>query len=64
MIRTNSSTSPMETQKLLDGIARGERALNEGRTFTIEQAKDRLRKWLGNSTETAAFPSTRTIKLQ
>lgn len=32
--------------KLLEGIARGERAVEEGRTLTHDQAKDRLGRWL------------------
>ena len=31
---------------ILDGIARGERAVEEGRTFTHDQAKVRLGRWL------------------
>ena len=31
---------------LLEGIARGERALDEGRTVTHAQAKQRLARWL------------------
>ncbi len=30
---------------ILEGIARGERALNEGRTLTHDQAKGRLSRW-------------------
>jgi prevent-host-death family protein len=32
--------------RLLEGIARGERALEEGRSVTHAQAKDRLKRWL------------------
>ncbi|CAN5431669.1 type II toxin-antitoxin system Phd/YefM family antitoxin [soil metagenome] len=32
--------------EILEGIARGERALAEGRTLTHEEAKDRMSKWL------------------
>lgn len=32
---------------ILEGIARGERAIEEGRTLTHAQAKRRMRKWLG-----------------
>lgn len=32
--------------KLLEGIARGERAIEEGRTVTHAQAKQRLSRWL------------------
>ena len=31
---------------ILEGIARGERAAEEGRTLTHEQAKKRLSRWL------------------
>lgn len=31
---------------LLEGIARGEKAIREGRTFSKEQAKERMSKWL------------------
>jgi prevent-host-death family protein len=32
--------------KLLEGIARGEKAIEEGRTVTHAQAKQRLARWL------------------
>ena len=32
--------------RLLEGIARGERAIEEGRTLTHDQAKQRLKRWL------------------
>ena len=32
--------------KLLEGIARGEKAIEEGRTLTHAQAKQRLSRWL------------------
>ncbi|MGC4027300.1 MAG: type II toxin-antitoxin system Phd/YefM family antitoxin [Steroidobacteraceae bacterium] len=32
--------------KLLEGIARGEKAIEEGRTVTHTQAKQRLSRWL------------------
>jgi prevent-host-death family protein len=31
---------------LLDGLAKGERAVLENRTFTQTQARERLKKWL------------------
>ncbi|HEY1036001.1 MAG TPA: type II toxin-antitoxin system Phd/YefM family antitoxin [Pseudoxanthomonas sp.] len=31
---------------MLEGIARGEQAIAEGRTVTHDQAKDRLARWL------------------
>ncbi len=33
--------------RMLEGIARGERAVLENRTFTQEEAKERFGKWLG-----------------
>ena len=32
--------------RLLEGIARGERAVDEGRTLTHEEAKTKLSRWL------------------
>ncbi|MCC5873257.1 MAG: type II toxin-antitoxin system Phd/YefM family antitoxin [Gammaproteobacteria bacterium] len=32
--------------KLLEGIARGERAVDEGRTVSSEQAKAKMARWL------------------
>jgi prevent-host-death family protein len=32
--------------QILEGIARGERAIQEGRTLTHEQAKKRMKRWL------------------
>ncbi len=32
--------------KLLEGIARGERAIEEGRTLSHEEAKSRMSRWL------------------
>ena len=32
--------------KILEGIARGERAIEEGRTISHEDAKQKLSKWL------------------
>lgn len=32
--------------RILEGIARGERAIREGRTSTHAQAKQRLKRWL------------------
>jgi predicted transcriptional regulator len=31
---------------LLEGIARGEKAIEEGRTLTKKQAKQRMDRWL------------------
>lgn len=35
-----------QRMKLLEGIARGEKAIEEGRTLTHAQAKQRLSRWL------------------
>jgi prevent-host-death family protein len=32
--------------KLLEGIARGERAVDDGRTLTNQQAKSKMARWL------------------
>ncbi|MCJ8330113.1 MAG: type II toxin-antitoxin system Phd/YefM family antitoxin [Lentisphaeria bacterium] len=32
--------------KIMEGIALGEKAIQEGRTYTQDQAKKRLNKWL------------------
>jgi PHD/YefM family antitoxin component YafN of YafNO toxin-antitoxin module len=32
--------------KLLEGIARGERAVEDGRTLSHEEAKSRMSRWL------------------
>jgi len=33
--------------RMLEGIARGERSILENKTYTQEEAKERLGKWLG-----------------
>jgi prevent-host-death family protein len=35
-----------QRMRLLEGIARGEKAIEEGRTLTHAQAKQRLSRWL------------------
>lgn len=35
-----------QRMKLLESLARGEQAIKEGRTFSNEQAKEKMRKWL------------------
>jgi prevent-host-death family protein len=35
-----------ERMKLLEGIARGEKAIEEGRTVTHAEAKQRMSRWL------------------
>ncbi|OZY86943.1 prevent-host-death family protein [Cellvibrio mixtus] len=36
----------VDRMKLLEGIARGEKAILEGRVLSHAQAKDKLKKWL------------------
>lgn len=36
----------LERMKLLEGIARGEKAVEEGRTMTHSEARQRLSRWL------------------
>jgi hypothetical protein len=33
--------------RILEGIAQGEKAIQEGRTYSHTQAKRRLKRWLG-----------------
>ena len=35
-----------QRMRLLEGIARGEKAVEEGRTFTHAQAKKRMKRWM------------------
>lgn len=46
LIDVESFEAIQRRMKLLEGIARGERAVEEGRTLTHEQAKERLNRWL------------------
>ncbi|WP_333681997.1 type II toxin-antitoxin system Phd/YefM family antitoxin [Dyella sp.] len=46
LVDVESFEAMQRRMKLLEGIARGERALEEGRTLTHEQAKERLKRWL------------------
>ena len=36
----------LQRLQIMEGIARGEKAIQEGRTLTNEEAKKRLSKWL------------------
>jgi len=36
-----------DRMRILEGIARGERAIQENRTFSQAEAKRRMKKWLG-----------------
>ncbi|HET7330130.1 type II toxin-antitoxin system Phd/YefM family antitoxin [Dyella sp.] len=46
LVDVQSFDAMQRRMKLLEGIARGERAVEEGRTLTHDQAKDRLGRWL------------------
>ena len=46
LVDVESFETMQQRMKLLEGIARGERALEEGRTVSHEQAKERLSRWL------------------
>ncbi|MCV6610162.1 MAG: type II toxin-antitoxin system Phd/YefM family antitoxin [Amphritea sp.] len=36
----------VERMKILEGIARGEQAVRDGQTLNMEQAQDKMAKWL------------------
>ncbi|EPJ44994.1 MAG: prevent-host-death family protein [Osedax symbiont Rs1] len=36
----------IERMKILEGIAKGEEAIRDGRTMGMQQAKEKMRKWL------------------
>ena len=36
----------IDRMKILEGIAKGEQAIREGRIMNIEQAKEKMNKWL------------------
>ena len=36
----------LQRLQIMEGIARGEKAIQEGRTLTNEEAKERLSRWL------------------
>lgn len=46
LVDVNDYNLMIERMKILEGIARGERAILEGRTSTHTQAKERLKNWL------------------
>ncbi|GLQ88130.1 type II toxin-antitoxin system Phd/YefM family antitoxin [Dyella flagellata] len=46
LVDVESFETMQQRMKLLEGIARGERAVEEGRTLSHEQAKERLGRWL------------------
>jgi prevent-host-death family protein len=36
----------VDRMKILEGIAKGEQAIRDGRTMDMEQAKEKMNKWL------------------
>lgn len=46
LVDVDSFESLKERVKLLEGIARGERAIDEGRVVSHEEAKSRMSRWL------------------
>ena len=46
LIDVDSYEKLLGRMKLLEGIARGERALDDGRTISHKQAKSRMSRWL------------------
>ena len=46
LINADSDEKLQGRIKLLEGIARGERAIDDGRTLTHKQAKSRMSRWL------------------
>ncbi len=47
LVDVDSYEFMQDRMRILEGIARGERAILEKRTFTQAQAKQRMAKWLG-----------------
>ena len=46
LVDVDSFESLKERVKLLEGIARGERAIEDGRVVSHEEAKSRMSRWL------------------
>ena len=46
LVDVETFESLQRRMKLLEGIARGEKAIEEGRTLTHRQAKQRMARWL------------------
>ena len=46
LVDVESFESLKERVRLLEGIARGERAIEDGRTVSHEEAKSRMSRWL------------------
>ena len=47
LVDVDSYEFTQNRMKILEGIARGERAIFENRTFSQIQAKRKMKKWLG-----------------
>ncbi len=45
LVDVNDYESMLERMKILEGIAKGEKAILEGRILTQAQAKEKLKKW-------------------
>ena len=46
LINVQSYNEQQSRMQILEGIARGERAFQDGRTLSHEQAKKRMKRWL------------------
>jgi prevent-host-death family protein len=46
LVDVDSYNAQQRRIRILEGIARGEKAIQEGRTLTQEQAKKRMKRWL------------------
>lgn len=46
LVDVDSYEFTQNRMKILEGIARGERAILENRTYTQDEAKERMKKWL------------------
>lgn len=46
LVDVNDYDQMLGRMKILEGIARGEKAILEGRVLSHAQAKDKLKKWL------------------
>ena len=46
LLDVNDYQFMLNRMQILEGIAKGEQAIQEGRTFTNEEAKKKLKKWL------------------
>lgn len=46
LVDVDSYEFMQDRMKILEGISRGERAILEGRTYTVDEAKKKMEKWL------------------